>query len=620
MNEINILSSLVANQIAAGEVVDRPSSVIKECLENSIDSGATDIVLTLRDSGRECMIIEDNGEGIAKDQLPKTILRHATSKVSTIDDLQRIQTFGFRGEALASISAVSRFRISSCAKGQDHGWVLKQDGEDLESTIIEPSQRKVGTSVEIRDLFYNTPARRRFLKSDRSEWQAIDDVIKRTAMAYSSIKITLKKDAQKPRIYQACSSLKERVAAVIGQPFAEASIHIEDDYKGVKVSGLIGLPTFSRSQGDMQYIFLNERPIKDKAIFSAVRRAYQDVMYQQRFPAYVMFFSLDPKEVDVNVHPSKELVRFADHQGICQLVYKSIKDALAKDRPVDRVEAMTRHDVTQPQSGHHVLPQQSQQFTRQPSLGSSSFSMPPADRQLTSSKVEYSFVQNAKEPLVESSSRQLEAEENIDVAVMNNADQSPTFDMPLGHAIAQVHGIYVLSANALGLVVVDMHAAHERIVYEKLKMHYSTTGIEKQSSLLDSKCELDEHQKACVQLYSGIIDALGFSFRVEGDCAIISATPGMLGRVNTTELFETIVNDLMETDEVQEITLRVQKLLSSMACHSAIRANRSLSLTEMNTLLRSIENTDNSGQCNHGRPTWIQLNQKQMDAWFKRGQ
>jgi DNA mismatch repair protein MutL len=622
MNEINVLPSLIANQIAAGEVVDRPSSVIKECMENAIDSGATSIVLTVRDSGRECMIIEDNGKGIAKEQLAKTILRHATSKIGSIDDLNRIKTFGFRGEALASISAVSRFRISSCTQQQDHGWMLKQDGEDSESIVVVPCQIKVGTIVEVRDLFFNTPARRRFLKSDRSEWQSIDDVIKRIAMAYPSIDITLKRDAQKVKVYSGCKTLKQRSSSIIGAPFSESSIEISNEFKGVTINGLIALPTFSRSQADMQYIFLNNRAIKDRAISAAMKRAYQDVMYQQRYPAYVIYFCLDPKEVDVNVHPSKELVRFADHQSLCQLVFKTIKEALANDRPSDRMAALNSTQSFQASIGHQVLPPQhakTHQFN--PSYISMGSNIPNKNgshqqKPIISTRESSAFAS----PLIPQVQSQGHEAETSAIALADQPLQQVVFDRPLGSAIAQLHGIYILSENEMGLVVIDMHAAHERIVYEKLKHNYSNKGIEKQSVLLESRCDLNEHQRGCVNEYSEIIDALGFSFRLDSDCAIILAAPAILGAVDAGSLFESVVSDLMQTDQVQEISVRVQKLLSSMACHSAIRANRSLSMTEMNALLRDVESTDNSGQCNHGRPTWVQLDQKQMDAWFKRGQ
>ena len=578
MSTINILPPLLSNQIAAGEVVDRPSSVVKECVENALDSGADSIKITIKNFGKEAIIIEDNGSGIPKKELPKTILRHATSKVSSLEDLSNILTFGFRGEALASISSVSRFRISSYHKSESHGWSFKVDGDQQSHDALEPSQIKSGTRVEVRDLFFNTPARRRFLKSDRSEWFAIDDVVKRAVLSYPNIAFKLIKNDQKPRHYESCKNLTSRAKDVLGSDFSQSSIEINNSFENIKIEGVIGLPTFSRSQSDMQYLFLNQRPIKDKNISSAVKRAYQDVMYGQRFPAYVINFNIDPHEVDINVHPSKELVRFANHSAVCQAIYKTIKDSLANHRPAHQINHQPQPYDEPTKLGHLFQVLGLNEFRDVPhnSPSSNHFTSNNSTSKLINTQDDSSYTpivpphvtktydlntqQQSKININSSQSNGSEYQPNtvfektnITTNYTQQSDIQSSNEYPLGFAIGQVHGVFILATNSSGLIVIDMHAAHERILYEKLKSNYSHDGISKQSTLIPIKLKLDEHQINCLNEFKVIIENLGFEFTLKDNELSINATPLLLGHLSSPDVFESILSDLMQPASGNEI-------------------------------------------------------------------
>ena len=596
MSRIKILSPRLANQIAAGEVVERPASVIKELMENSVDSGATQIDVEVEGGGVKLMRVRDNGGGIAADDLPLALARHATSKIEMLDDLEAVASLGFRGEALASIASVARLQLTSRRQDVDSAWSVGVEGRDMEAEVA-PAAHPQGTTVEVRDLFFNTPARRKFLRTENTEYQRIDDVLRRIGLSRFELGFSLKNNGRVAHQWRPARSRAEqekRVASICGPAFIENALHLDIERSGLRLHGWVALPTFSRSQADLQHFYVNGRAIRDKLVSHAVRQAYQDVLYHGRHPAFVLYLELDPAQVDVNVHPTKHEVRFRDQRLVHDFLFRSLHKVLADVRP--------ENATTQPlmETAEDVPPTQSALSFRRPSLADFA---PSAQRGNVAEQV-------AGYAAVLSAERQQEP-----------AEHSAAEDFPLGHAIAQLKGIYILAENSAGLVVVDMHAAHERITYEKLKAQFDQRELQSQPLLVPHSIAVSEKEASCAETNLETFRELGFVVeRIGPESLLIRETPNLLQCADIDTLVRDVLSDLIEFGSSQRLRDRINELLSTMACHASVRANRRLSIPEMNALLRQMEDTERSGQCNHGRPTWTQIALTDIDKWFMRGQ
>lgn len=588
MNRIQKLTPLLANQIAAGEVVERPASVVKELVENSLDSGATQIEIEIEQGGKNRIRIRDNGSGIHPEDLPLALSRHATSKIANPEDLAQIMTLGFRGEALASIASVSRLTlISTHAKNQGHQ--LSVQGEEV--SAITPAPHPQGTTVDIRDLFFNTPARRKFLRSEKTEFDHIDELVKRIALASFSVTFTLKHNDRLIRQYFSASDMthaSERLSALCGPQFVAESHQIEAEGAGMRLTGWIAEPTFSRSQADLQYFYVNGRMVRDKLVVHALKEAYQDVLYRDRYPAYILFLEIAPAQVDVNVHPTKHEVRFRDGRVVHDFILLSVRDALTNIKPGH--ESCT-HTHT------HEVPKE----------------RAPLYQPVTSSEkkpVAYSReIKHAPQKI----------QEQLEIYRALQSDVKPSVP-PLGFALGQLRGIYILAENEKGLVVVDMHAAHERILYEKMKKAFADKTIPVQMLLVPLTLSVSEREADCVQTFPDFFAEFGFTVECMGkETVIVRAVPQWLAKAPIQQLVRDIIADLLAQGESSRAETAINRLLSTLACHSAVRANHSLTLPEMNALLREMERTDHSGQCNHGRPTTLQLSLEELDKLFLRG-
>ncbi len=590
---IALLSQTLANQIAAGEVVERPAAVIKELIENSLDAGATQIDIDIEEGGVRLMRVRDNGFGIHKEDLTLALSRHATSKIHNAEDLEGIVSLGFRGEALASIASVSRLKLSS-ATTQEGGWAILAEGAYDPALIPTPMTR--GTMIEIRDLFFNTPARRKFLRSEKTEFDHIEEVFRRIVMSHFSVGFTLKHNQRVVHQFRPAQNQvdqEKRIASVCGEEFIRHAISIESDRSGMHLSGWISTPTFSRSQADMQYLYINHRIIKDKMINHAVRRAYQDVLYNQRHPAYVLYLTIDPASVDVNVHPTKSEVRFRDQRFIYDFFFKSLQDAISQLTPQEQVQQA-------------IEPAQAvQSIEPKPIWYSTQTSLPLNVEEKIST---YATMYEAAEPLV--------CQDSQPIQEMTEASALP----PLGFALAQLEGIYILAQNEHGLVIVDMHAAHERIMYEEMKTLLEYHKIPTQPLLIPLSIKVSEREANCIDAMQDTLEQFGLSLeRMGHETIAIREVPSLLIKGDIENLVRDVIADIIEYGTSSRILENTHEILATMACHGAIRANRKLTLLEMNALLRDIEKTQNSGQCNHGRPTWVQMSLKELDKLFLRG-
>lgn len=594
MSAIKLLDPAVANQIAAGEVVERPASVVKELLENSLDAGSHHIKINLEKAGVELISIKDDGLGMSKDDLPLALCRHATSKIESFDDLSSVVSLGFRGEALASIASVSRLRLASSNERNGKGWEIESDGYH-DNWDIKPVAHSMGTTIEVRHLFFNTPARRKFLKTEKTELSAIEDVVKRIALSRFDVAFELIHDQKSLLKLPAATRddvKAQRLQAVFGQEFLNNSIAVDLSSAGLKLWGWIAQPTYSRSQADMQYFYVNGRFIKDKLISHAVKLAYQDVLYHGRQPVFILFLELDPKTVDVNVHPTKHEVRFRESRLIHDFIYSSIKKTLANVRPaditreiqytppaVDYNAASLRSASTAPFLRQTVMPLQVQeQMTHYATLHE--------EPQSSAAKIE-----NTQEEL-----------------------------HPLGYALAQLKGIYILAENAEGLIIVDMHAAHERVTYEKLKTAFANADFQSLPLLVPIQLQLSEKEADVVETLQADLSALGLQIeRRSIDRVVIKAIPILLKDGNAEQLVRDILADFISYGSSERIKEHCNEILSTMACHGSVRANHRLSIPEMNALLRDMERTERSSQCNHGRPTWQKISLAELDKLFLRG-
>ncbi len=606
MNRINLLSQRLANQIAAGEVVERPASVAKELLENSLDAGAGKVDIDLEQGGVKLLRVKDNGSGILKDDLVLALSRHATSKISNLEDLETIVSMGFRGEALASISSVARLKMMSKAIGDkdDNGWKVETAGQDMDARL-EPVAHTRGTTVEVRDLFFNIPARKKFLKTEKTEFARIDEIVKRIALSRFDVQFSLRHNQRSIHKLLPAKSEQEqqrRVGLVCGPAFLENSVHIDLERAGLRLWGWVSLPTFSRSQADLQYFYVNGRIIRDKLVAHAIKQAYRDVLFHGRHPAYVLYLELDPSLVDVNVHPTKHEVRFRDSRLVHDFLFSSLHKALAKVTPSDQ---MTDNSST-PSLGLQNLP-------NSPQGGVKVFSnqSPLALKESN----ELSYQTNSHN----SSTWQTDVKDHLAALEKLGADDAEI--PPLGYAIAQLHGVYILAQNKEGIILVDMHAAHERITYERMKLACENEELKMQPLLVPLSIAVSQAEANCAEAQQLVLLNLGIEIERASDQAIvIRQIPSILKDSNVEQMVRDVLSDVLEFGSSDRIQSHQDDLLSTMACHASVRANRHLTIPEMNALLRDMEVTERSGQCNHGRPTWIYQSLDELDKLFLRGQ
>ena len=609
---IRQLPDTLINQIAAGEVIERPASVVKELVENAIDAGARRIDIDLEDGGVRLIRVRDDGGGIAPEELLLAVQRHATSKIASLDDLEAVATLGFRGEALPSIASVSRFSIASRRGDDDHGSALPVEGGRVGD--LAPKQQSPGTTVEVRDLFFNVPARRKFLRAERTELGHIEEWLRQLALARPDVELRVSHNGKPLRRYKGDSGVLfsgERLAETLGEEFLANALQVDhaaplstDSGSLMRIYGWIAQPAYSRASADQQYLYVNGRAVRDRSVAHAVKQAYADVLFHGRQPAYVLFLEVDPRRVDVNVHPAKHEVRFRDARPIHDFVYRTLHAALAETRagiaagvadgmPVQAssdVESFSANGFTQ--SG---MPQWNRPMP-QSGLG---LRVDETRAVYTALYAPSSSPQPAVRPLPE----------------VGDGDVPP-----LGYAIAQLHGIYVLSETADGLIVVDMHAAHERIGYEKLKTAHDSVGLRMQPLLVPQTIAVSAREADTAEREADTLAALGFEITRSGPQSLtLRGVPGLLADGEVEALFRDVIADLVEHGESRRVAAARDELLAAMACHGAVRANRRLSVPEMNALLREMEATERSGQCNHGRPTWAKFTLGEIDRWFLRG-
>lgn len=623
LRRIHLLSPRLANQIAAGEVVERPASVIKELLENSLDAGARRIDVEVEQGGVKLLRVRDDGCGIPSDDLPLALARHATSKIRDLDDLERVMSLGFRGEALASISSVARLTMTSRTADADQAWQVETEGRDMEARV-QPAAHPVGTSVEVRDLFFNTPARRKFLRAEKTEFEHLQEVIRRLALARFDVAFHLRHNGKTVfALHEARDEISRarRVASVCGSAFLEQALPIQVERNGLHLWGWVGLPTFSRSQADLQYFYVNGRMVRDKLVVHAVRQAYRDVLYNGRHPTFVLFLELDPAAVDVNVHPTKHEVRFREGRTVHDFLYGTLHRALGEVRPEDQLAAPAAvAPVVRPTGleAGEFGPQ------GEMSLAANMLERPVAEPawRPTASSGGYAPPSRPAGPVGTAEAQAAYREyfaplpDSAPVSLPESQGDIP----PLGYALAQLKGIYILAENAQGLVLVDMHAAHERITYERLKIAMASEGLKGQPLLVPESLAVSQREADCAEEHATWFQRLGFELqRLGPETLAIRQTPALLKQAEASQLVRDVLSDLLEYGTSDRIQAHLNELLATMACHGAVRANRRLTVPEMNGLLRDMEQTERSGQCNHGRPTWTQLGMDDLDKLFLRG-
>ena len=576
-------------------MVERPASVVKELVENALDAGARRVDIDLEEGGVRLIRIRDDGNGIDPGDLPLAVARHATSKIASLDDLESVATLGFRGEALPSIASVSRFILVSRRDDAEHGAALQVDGGRIGE--VSPRAHPRGTTVEVRDLFYNVPARRRFLRAERTELSHIEEWLRSLALARPDVELRVSHNGKASRRYRALDLLDadatpesspERLLETLGDGFAANALRIDHAGAGLRLHGWIARPVYNRASTDQQYLYVNGRSVRDRNVAHAVRQAYSDVLFHGRHPAYVLFLELDPRGVDVNVHPAKHEVRFRESRLVHDFVYRSLQQALAETTA--GAAAGAAHAGAATVGGAAAA-------------SPAAFAMPQPHLSLQVGDARAAYAQlYADRP----------------------APSLPTSDdatlPPLGNAVAQLHGIYILAESAEGLVVVDMHAAHERIGYEKLKAAHDNAGMRSQPLLVPEQVAVAEREADTAEREAATLAELGFEVSRTGPQALLlRAVPALLADGDTVALLRDVLADLREHGESRRVAEQRDELLSTMACHGAVRANRRLTIHEMNALLREMEATERSGQCNHGRPTWARFDLAEIDRWFLRG-
>jgi len=598
MTAIRLLPPELINQIAAGEVIERPSSVVKELVENSLDAGATRIEVDIEAGGARLIRVRDDGGGIHVDELPLAVASHATSKIGSFDDLEHVASMGFRGEALASVSSVARFALTSRARDQDAAFRIEVDGGRLQAA--RPAQHPQGTSVEVRDLFYNVPARKKFMRAERTEFAHIDDLLKSLALARGSVEFRLSHNGKPVRIWKAARDEQaqlQRVAEVLGDEFPAQSLRIDHAAAGLHLSGWVGLPTASRAQADSQYFYVNGRLVRDRIVAHAVRQAYADVLFHGRHAAFVLYLELDPAGVDVNVHPAKHEVRFREQRLVHDFLFRTLHEALAQTR-----------------AGLGTLP-----ATEPTPMASYPYASPaPVAWPGPSSQSRLSL--GTREAPLADYAALLGASPSIAVAPPPLPETAEGEAPPLGFAIAQLKNIFVLAENAHGMVLVDMHAAHERITYEKLKAGRVTSNLRSQVLLVPLSIAVSAKEAAAAEEHAEALAEWGLELSRSGPATIVvRRIPALLEGADVAQLSRDVLSELAQHGSSRRLQELENELLSTMACHGSVRAGRRLTLPEMNALLREMEATERSGQCNHGRPTWVQLSLAELDRLFMRG-
>lgn len=609
---IQLLSDQLISQIAAGEVVERPASALKELLENSLDAASDDIQVTLMQGGIKQLRVADNGKGVAKEDLALALTRHATSKIATLEDLESVASLGFRGEALASIASISRTQFISKYADEKHAWRITTTGSEISG--IEPAALDAGTIVEVNDLYFNTPARRKFLKTEATEYGHCEEAFTRIALSRPDVGFLLQHNG-KAMLRLVKGAADRRFADVLGQDFAGEAIPIDTAVADLRLWGLAAKPTFSRHTRDTQYVYVNGRFVRDKLISHAIRQAYQDVLHHDRHPAYVLFLECDPAMVDVNVHPAKTEVRFRDGQSIHRFIFHTLHKALSTptgldsavstaQAPFNAFQSATNAAATTGNQSHYPTYQSTMDLRAGESVGFYNTMFGDIKANGTTNTQTNFAINTIAEP--------------------DSDAQSQPQAYPLGFAVAQLHGVYILAQNHLGMVVVDMHAAHERIMYERLKMAMESDHVQMQPLLLPVSFHADRLEMAAVQEAIGsggnYLAQLGFDIAVLSPTTLaVRAVPVMLQEADAVQLARDVIRDLSEFGGSRALVERRNEMLGTMACHAAVRANRTLTLPEMNALLRDMEATERSGQCNHGRPTWFQVTMQDLDKMFMRG-
>ncbi|MEP7260382.1 MAG: DNA mismatch repair endonuclease MutL [Usitatibacter sp.] len=584
MGRIRNLPELLVNQIAAGEVVDRPAAALKELMENSLDAGALSIAVDLAEGGVRRIRVADDGAGIERDDLPLAVARFATSKISTLEDLERAATLGFRGEALASIGAVARVAIVTRRSDDRHAWRIQCEAGVV--SAVEPAALASGTTIDVEDLYFNTPARRKFLKSEATEYSRCDEAFARIALSRPAVAFSLSHNGRRSA-HMPPEASRARAARLVGEDFAGPAVEVHAQGNRISLSGLAAAPGFTRASRDAQYLFVNGRFVRDKVAGHAIREAYADVLHHDRYPAYVLFLDIDPALVDVNVHPAKSEVRFRDSGAVHQFVFHALRRALATTLEKTGV----RDDFSGTPEKSSLTPVFS------PTFSQSSFAVAqPA--------AAYSAM---FETAVAEERRTMPAD-------------VPTQAPALGYALAQLHGIYILAQNQAGLVIVDMHAAHERIVYEGLKSALDSAVLPSQPLLVPIAVTATAEEGEQAEAGRVELESLGFDVAASGPRELlIRAVPALLADLDAQGLLRSVLAEMREFGASRVLVERRNELLSTMACHAAVRANRALTVAEMNALLRQMERTEFAGSCNHGRPTWVQFPMSDLDRLFMRG-
>ncbi len=628
MPHIQLLSPRLANQIAAGEVVERPASVVKELVENALDAGASRVDIEVEQGGAKLIRVRDDGSGIDEADLPLALSRHATSKILTLEDLEAVGTLGFRGEALASISSVSRLALTSRTENQEAAARVEVEGRDMDARIA-PAAHPVGTTVEVRDLFFNTPARRKFMRTEKTEFNHVEECIRRQALSRFDAGFTLRHNqrvVQSLRPAESAVDKERRIGSLCGQQFIDNAVVIDAEATGLRLWGWVALPTFSRSQSDLQYFFVNGRVIRDKLVAHAVRQAYRDVLYNNRHPAFVLYLEVDPATVDVNVHPTKHEVRFRDGRLVHDFIFRTLHRALADVRPDDQLKGAVAQSFGREQIGAQPVSAGPEAFgygtqpasmtPGQPPVHDSfgrATTMPPQQEWKASDQMGFYQSLNEGGGVV---ARGDYSHQSITVTQPHDGADEP----PLGYAIAQLHGIYILAQSRAGMVVVDMHAAHERITYERMKRALAEQDLKSQPLLVPLSLAVSQKEAALAETHGDELQHLGLQIeRIGPETLAVRHIPALLRGADTEQLVRDVLADLIEHGQSDRIEAVTHELLGTMACHGSVRANRQLTIPEMNSLLRDMEATERSGQCNHGRPTWTLVTLSELDKLFLRG-
>ncbi|WP_136064556.1 DNA mismatch repair endonuclease MutL [Modicisalibacter radicis] len=637
---IQILDPRLANQIAAGEVVERPSSVLKELVENAIDAGSRRIEIDLESGGARLIKVRDDGSGIDEADLPLALSRHATSKIVSLEELEGVTSLGFRGEALASISSVSRLElVSNTADDPADGWRVVAEGRQMEPRV-SPAPHPRGTSVTVRDLFFNTPARRKFLRTEKTEFGHAEEAFRRLALSRYDVGWVLRhnqKTVHQLRPVNDDAGSERRIAALLGNKFLDNALHIDLEATGMRLWGWVGLPTHSRAQADQQYFFVNGRVVRDRLVAHAIRQAYRDVLFHGRQPVFVLYLDVDPSVVDVNVHPTKHEVRFRDGRLVHDFLFSSLHRALGEVRPRDGSAAPTggpsADERAEPAAGAGAAEprwQQQPMALRSPAGGERE-NRPGASRvrefmagyQALHPEHEASLLTPRPEAAPGGTAAATALDERSRLAPERTTlpDDDPTQAPPLGYAVAQLHGVYILAQTARGLVMVDMHAAHERIVYERMKTQVHGGALDAQPLLVPVSLAVSANAVETAESCREAFTRLGVELDVAGpETLLVRQVPTLLAEADVEPLIRDMLGDLERYGRSDRLEAHINELLATMSCHGSVRANRRLTVPEMNALLRDMERTERSGQCNHGRPTWTEMSMAELDKLFMRGQ